>query len=246
MSNMDERIREALEQMADEVPHHGSVPSQMVRRARRRVALNSVAIGALIVALGAGAFAGVRALTETKSSGFTKLPPASSAPPAATASSPAPATISPCTAGQLRATGSLSGAAGSRVGGIQLQNYSDRTCTLTGTPVIKLSDANGKAITSGVTFSSSPAQWMADATPRPAAWPVVTLAGQTSQSAWVRISWSNWCPQGRAAPLWRIEIPGSGTVDVVNGMDQETPPPCNGPGMPSTIDVGPFEPKPAR
>src|SRR5690348_7889953 len=122
MSNMDERIREALEQMADEVPHHGSVPSQMVRRARRRVALNSVAIGALVVALGAGAFAGVRALTATKSSSFSQKPGSlvSSAPPVATSSTPVPATISPCTSGQLRAIGSLSGAAGSIVGGIEL------------------------------------------------------------------------------------------------------------------------------
>jgi hypothetical protein len=28
----------------------------------------------------------------------------------------------------------------------------------------------------------------------------------------------------------------------VNGLDAVTPPPCNGPGQPSLIEVGPFEP----
>jgi len=71
---------------------------------------------------------------------------------------------------------------------------------------------------------------------------VVTLAPGGVAS--VRIGWADWCPDGRAAPLWRVAIPGSGDVDV-NGIDAVSPPPCNGPGQPSTIQVGPFEPKPA-
>src|SRR5204862_238001 len=123
---------------------------------------------------------------------------------------------------------------------ITLTNFSDKTCTLEGTPEITLLDGTLNQITSGVTFGSSQAGWEADGSPEPAGWPVVTLA--PGDSASVRIDWSNWCPDGRAAPLWRVGIPGSGTVDVINGMDSETPPPCNGPGQPSRIDVGPFEP----
>jgi hypothetical protein len=97
---------------------------------------------------------------------------------------------------------------------------------------------NGHAITSGVTFSSSPPAWKADGMSQPAGWPVVTLA--PFKSASFRVRWGNWCPQGRTAPLWRIHI-GSGTVDA-NGLEAVSPPPCNGPGLPSTIEVGPFEP----
>jgi len=239
----DTKIRQLLKDLADEVPMHDTVPASMTRRAKTRIAINSVALGAMVVALGLGAFAGVRALApEAKS---TKLP-FSASPSAKVTSATTPAAIPPCTSGQLRAIGSLSGAAGSRVGGISLMNYSDRACTLTGRPVIELFDAGGRRITSGVTFIASPAQWQVNATARPSGWPVVTLQGMNvpRQSAFIRIGWSNWCARG-GAPLWRVGIPGSGTVDVINGMDQINPPPCNGPGMPSTINVGPFEPRPA-
>jgi len=235
----DAKIRELLKDLADDVPAHHSVPASVNRRVKTRIAMNSVALGAMIVALGVGAFAGVRALApEAKA---TKVPFSSS-------TSPTPTTSAPCTSAQLRAVGSLSGAAGSRVGGIQLMNYSDTACTLTGRPVITLFGASGKPITSGVTFVSSPAQWQVNASPKPSGWPVVTLQGMNvpRQSGFVRIGWSNWCAQGGAAPLWRIGIPGSGTVDVINGMDQLNPPPCNGPGLPSTINVGPFEPRPTQ
>jgi hypothetical protein len=57
----------------------------------------------------------------------------------------------------------------------------------------------------------------------------------------MRVRWSNWCLQGRKAPLWQIHIPGSGTVNG-NGMEAVSPPPCNGAGQPSTVERGPFEP----
>ena len=138
----------------------------------------------------------------------------------------------------------MSGAAGSRIGSIELRNYSSTSCTLKGTPVIALYDGNGHRITSGVVFASSPAQWQANGSAMPSGWPTVTVAamGHPHSSAAVRIRWTNWCPQGRALPLWRVSIPGSGTVDVIGGMDVAGAPPCNGPGQPSRVDVGPFEP----
>jgi len=133
----------------------------------------------------------------------------------------------------------MEGAAGSREGAAVLTNLSSTTCTLQGTPTITLLDQNLAPITSGIRFVSSPPRWMVDRLPKPAGWPVDALAPFDSAS--VRIRWGNWCPDGRAAPLWRIQIPGGGTVDV-NGLEAVPPPPCNGPGLPSTIEVGPFEP----
>jgi hypothetical protein len=140
-----------------------------------------------------------------------------------------------CTSGQLRAVGTLEGAAGAREGAILVSNFSDATCTLEGTPAITLLDQNLNPITSGVAFSSTAAGWEADGSAAPPGWPVVTLA--PGDAASVRLRWSNWCFDD--APLWRMEIPDSGTV---MGLDATAPPPCNGPGQPSTIEVGPFEP----
>ncbi|HLW16283.1 MAG TPA: DUF4232 domain-containing protein [Actinomycetota bacterium] len=233
--NQDAKIRELLHQMADEVPPHHSVPASIERRAKQRLAMNSVAIGGMIAALAVGAFVGVRALAPASKP--TTVP--------FQTSGPATTTTPRCTSGQLRALGSLSGAAGSRIGGITLTNYSSKACTLTGRPVLELFDSHGR-ITSGLSFVASSATWQANHSPQPSGWPLVTLKamGSSPNSAYFRLSWSNWCPQGRSAPLWRVAIPGSGTVDVINGMDQINPPPCNGPGMPSTIQVGPFEPQP--
>jgi len=134
----------------------------------------------------------------------------------------------------------MGGAAGSREGSIGLTNFSDVTCTLQGTPSITLLNQKLKPIASGVTFSSSPPGWKVNGSPRPAGWPVVTV--RPGDSASMRIRWSNWCPDGRPAPLWRLGIPGGGTIDIVNGMDAVSPPPCNGSGQPSTVEEGPLEP----
>jgi hypothetical protein len=232
MSDMDDKLRDLLRRRADDLPPHLAVPPALSGRVRRRIALNAAGVGIIVVALAAGAFAGVRALGGPRASG-----PAG--PPTFSNVQPTPSSDT-CASGQLRANGSIQGAAGSRVGSIIFTNFSDKTCTLEGTPEIQLLDQNLDPITSGVTFGTTPAGWQADGSPEPAGWPVVTLA--PGDSASVRIDWSNWCPDGRAAPLWRVVIPGSGSVDVINGMDSETPPPCNGAGQPSRIDVGPFEP----
>ena len=235
MSTMDDKkLRTLLGELADEVPTHRSVPPALEARFRRRVAMNSVVIGTMIVALGVGAFATVRALGPNK---------ASIAP---LTSSSAATTTPACTAGQLRAIGSMTGAAGSREGYIELRNYSAKTCTLRGTPIIALYDVSTRISTSLI-FDRTIAQWQADAAARPAGWPVVPLGalGSAHNAAQVRIRWTNWCPQGRPAPLWRVSIPGSGMVDVVNGMDSAGSPPCNGARLPSHVEVGPFEPSPA-
>ena len=229
MTPVDDDLRELLRRRADQVSTHRDVPRALVGRARRRIALNALGAGVAVVVLAGGAFAGVRAIQRNPST-----------PGSFSSSPPAPAVVSTaCTSGQLRAVGSMQGAAGSREGAIRFTNYSNKSCTLQGTPIITLLDGNLHPITSGVTFASSPPAWQANASPKPAGWPVVTLA--PFRSASMRLRWTNWCPQGRTAPLWQIHIPGSGTVNA-NGMEAESPPPCNGPGMPSRVERGPFEP----
>jgi len=225
---LDEEVRTLLHQKADDVRPHGSIPPALRRRVGMRIALNATAAGGVVVVIVIGAVFGTRALTRPAAGGF------------ANKSSPAPAAATArCTAGQLRAVGTLEGAAGSRIGSITLTNLSNNTCTLTGTPTIRLLDGDLHPITSGVTFGTSPADWQANALAEPSGWPVVTLA--PFKAAMIRIDWSNWCPQGRSAPMWQVVIPGSSTDDV-NGFEALGPPPCNGPGMPSTIERGPFEP----
>ncbi len=235
MNEIDDEVRELLRQKAQDVPAHREVPRSLIRRSRRRIALNAVAVGATVVVLVAGVFAGVRAL-----SGPGTSVPIGHGPSSSPSQGPSPTTSAPaaCTSGQLRAVATMQGAAGSREGAITLTNLSSTTCTLQGTPTITLLDQNLVPIASGVSFVSSPAGWQVDRLPEPAGWPVVTLAPFDSAS--VRLRWSNWCPQGRAAPLWRIGLPGGG-VDV-NGIEEAGSPPCNGPSLPSTIEVGPFEP----
>jgi hypothetical protein len=227
---MREDIREVLRRKADQMPPHRDVPRSLAGRARRRIAVNLLGVGLAVVVVGTGAFAGVRSLgsapgTRTPGGGSTAAAPAA------------------CTSARLRAVGSFEGAMGSREGGVTLTNFSDVTCTLQGTPTITLLTQNLKPITPGVTFTSSPPAWKAYRTGKPAGWPVVTL--HPGDAALVRIRWSNWCPDGRPAPLWKVAIPGGGSVEVANGFEEVGPPPCNGRGLPSTIEVGPFEPAPA-
>jgi hypothetical protein len=242
---MDDEIRELLRRKADEVPAHPAVPRSLTRRVRYRIARNAVAGAMALAVLGAGGFASVRALNapgDAAPIGPVSTPttqPTPSASPTPSGSPTPPAGATACTSAQLRAVATMQGAAGSREGTVELTNLSQETCTLQGTPAITLLGHNGKPRTNGVTFSSAPAGWEVEGSAQPSGWPVVTL--QAGDSASVRIRWSNWCPGGRAAPVWRIEIPSGGTVDV-RGMDSTEPPPCNGPGQPSTIEVAPFEP----
>jgi uncharacterized protein DUF4232 len=236
VSDIDNELRELFLRRAEDVPPHREVPSSLASRARHRIALNAVGAAVVVAVLAAGAFTGVRALTGPPA---PRLPGGNSSP-SPSQPGPSASTISACTSAQLRAVGSMQGAAGSREGGVAVTNLSSDTCTLQGTPTVTLLTQTLAPITSGITVSSGQAGWVVDGSPKPAGWPVVTLL--PGDSASVRIRWSNWCPGGRPAPVWRIGIPGGGTVDV-NGFDSVSPPPCNGPGQPSTIEVGPFEPR---
>jgi hypothetical protein len=238
VNDIDDALRELLQRKAQDVAPHREVPRALVSRARRRIGLNVLSVGVAVAVVVAGGFLGVRALTgpaPRQPAGKTTAPPPST---------PSNAVIAACVSTQLRAVaGQLQGAAGSREGAINLTNTSGEACTLEGRPTITLLDHNRTPITSGITFSPSQAGWLVDRLPKPKGWPVVTIA--PGGSAHLRISWSNWCLDPGAVPLWRMQIPGGGATEVT-GFDASSVPQCPGqPGQqlqPSSIEIGPFEP----
>jgi hypothetical protein len=217
MNDVDDEVRDLLREKAKDVPPNLDVPPSLTTRVRRRIALNALAVTATVVVVAAGAFGTIRAFRSQ---------------PSETEGTPA------CTSAGIRAAASLQGAAGSREGTIELTNTS-ATCALKGTPTLNLLDEDLQPIVSGITCASVPAGWEVGGSPQPAGWPVVDLARDDSAS--VRVRWSNWCAVGNGTPHGRIAIPGSGDV-AVEGIDAIAIPPCNGPDLPSTIEVGPFEP----
>src|SRR5438132_8264378 len=147
----DDELRDFLRRRADQVPPHREVPRSLTGRARRRVALNALGAGLAVVVLAGGAFAGVRAFRTAPGHQLggnrnpTSTPSVQHTPP--------PSTISACTPAQLRAVGSMQGAAGSLEGGVTVSNFSDTACTLQGTPAITLLDGNLLPSTSGLSFT---------------------------------------------------------------------------------------------
>ena len=223
MDDMEGRVRELLRHRAEDVPPQLDVPPELAGRGHRRVAVN--ALGAVVVAavLVVGVVAGMRAIGPE---------------PVSQPASPGPsgAAIPTCSPLQITATPVLEGAMGSREGSIALKNVSVDTCTLEGTPTLTLLDGSGVTIDSGITFDKVEATWVVNDAPRPDGWPVVTLAG--GEHADVRFSWSNWC--GDPSVYWRLALPAGGQMEVYPGP--EALPPCNGPGQPSVIEIGPVEP----
>src|SRR2546422_8685054 len=129
MNDMRDDLRELLQRKADQVPPHRDVPRSLVGRARRRIVVNVLGAGLMVVVLAGGAFAGLRALGAVPVQQPVGVPTTSSAPRTQTAP-----TIAACTFAQLRAVGSMGGAAGSREGSIGLPTFSDVTRTLWGRP----------------------------------------------------------------------------------------------------------------
>jgi hypothetical protein len=227
MDDMEGQVRELLRRRADDVPPQLAVPPALAGRGQRRFAANAFGAAIVAIVLVAGVFAGVRAIGEAP-----VRQPATSGPPVASTQT--------CSPLQITATPALEGAMGSREGSIDLKNVSVDTCTLEGMPTLTLLDGSGATIDSDVTYDEVDPTWVVNDTPRPDGWPVVTLAG--GEHAAVRFSWSNWC--GDPAVSWRLALPDGGQMEVPPGP--EAIPPCNGPGQPSVIEIGPVEPSTTR
>ncbi len=253
MNDVDDRLRELFDRKASEVPPHGTVPRTLRRRARRRIALNGIAVAAVVVALGGGALGTLsvldRATTNEPNASSNPKPAVTATGPTASArpaTSPTPATspassgpvLAACAAGQLRVDAELEGAMGSLDGRLVVSNYSSAPCTLQGRPTLTLLDDQRHAV-DGVDYERTAPYWKVNREPTPNAWPVVTL--RPDGVARVRLRWSNWC--GTSAPLWQLSVP-AGQMTQVYGMDAYGTPPCNGQDQPSTVEIGPFEPQP--
>jgi hypothetical protein len=223
------RLEHVLRERAAEVPFPQGVPPKMLARARRRIVRNAlasvVAAGLIIVGASAG-LAGLGVLRGPN----TVLPGGHSSPPAVSTRS--------CVAADLRASASLQGAAGSVVGSIDVTNVGARTCTLEGRPLLTIFSSPGHEVTLRVVGTAP--QWKADGASPPRGWPVVRLRPRAAAA--IRVQWTNACPQLAGPALWSVDLgSGNGTLDVF-GADAVSPPPCNGPALPSTLEVGPFEP----
>jgi Domain of unknown function (DUF4232) len=223
------RLENVLRERAAQVPSFQEMPTKMLARARRRIvrnALASVVAAGLIIAGASVGLAGLGALRGPNG-----------VVPRGSSSSPPGASSRWCVAADLRATASLQGAAGSVVGSIDVANISTRTCTLEGRPTLTLLSSSGHEVR--VRVVPVEPQWKADAASAPRGWPVVSL--RPGSVAAIRVAWTNPCPQLTDPALWTVDLgSGKGALDVQGAAIP--PPPCNGPTLPSTLQVGPFEP----
>lgn len=233
MTNDDLTILERmLRDRAAEVSYLQEPPPKMLVRARRRVArnaLSSVAIAGLFVV---GILAGI---------GSLRALPTPSVIPGGPTPTPGPQDPS-CIATDLRATAALQGAAGSVLGSIDLTNLGATRCTLTGRPILTLSSSAGHLVSVQVVGVAP--QWNVDGASAPQGWPVVGLSPGSAGS--VRVRWTNACPQLTGPVLWTVDLGNGGGMLDVSGTDATYPPPCSGPSEPSTLEVGPFEPRTGR
>ena len=223
MNDMQDEVRQLLRDKATDMPPHLEVPSSLTRRVWPRIARNALIVAASAAVLTVGAIAGIRSLNEPVEQPLDH--------------GTSTAAGSQCGFDQLHASLALEGAAGSRVGSVRLQNIGGVTCTLQGPASPQFLDSD-LHVFDGVEVASGPPAWRVSSSPRPDGWPVVTLAAGDVAS--IRFGWSNWCPRD-VPSLLRISTSDASEIAqmAVSAVDV---PPCNGRDMPSTVEVGPFEP----
>ncbi len=222
---MQDEVRQLLRDKATEMPPHLDVPPSLQKRVRPRIARNAAlvaATAAVVTVVGLAGFRSFNGPPDEQSVG--------NGPPTAPGSST-------CGSYQLRVTmPPLEGAMGSRDGTINLENASGGSCTLSGTPVVTFTDSDLRVI-SDVNVMDGEPRWKVQGDPEPDGWPVVTLA--SGDVASVRIAWSNWC--NKDLPLLELADDAGNEITMLN-PDAGSVPPCNGQDLPSTIEVGPYEP----
>lgn len=257
MNDDESALRNLLERRAADVGVSPAIPARTRRRARRRAATALVTVALAVVALAAGGYAGVRQIVGapverplrpgpspspivTPSPSPALSPPVSPSPAVSAAPSPSASTPvvdipRPCAGDDLKAVLDLQGAAGSLEGSIVFRLSWATTCSLEGYPSVAIVPAASGSPLPAQQSQTSP-WWKIDGTPRPPTWPRVILTqGHTAR---VRVRWSTECASAGSL-VWRITLPSSGsTVDA----PATSGPPCNGPGQPATLEVGPFEP----
>lgn len=223
-------LERLLRDRAKEVPGVQDAPPKMLARARRRVVRNGLTVVVAVGLIVLGASAGLASLGALRGSTPAVTP---------TVHAPAPhPKTSACNSGDLSAKAAVGGAAGSVVGSVDLTNVGTRTCTLTGRMDLHIFISPGHP--DNYRAIKAPPQWRVDGASPPPGWPVVRLSPGSVAS--IRVAWSNQCPQLTAPTLWVVYLRGQGGVVDVDGSEQISPPPCNGPTQPPTFQTGPFEP----
>jgi hypothetical protein len=154
--------------------------------------------------------------------------------PAVPPLAPEPPIAPSCRAVALAAQLVLQAATGSLAGGVLLRNRRAEPCSLRGRLDVRFLDGLDPA---GVDLST-----LAPQRPEPGV-PVPSLrALRPAESAFVRIWWSNWC--GEPAPTTlRLRLPSGDEIDLALGKGA---PRCDAPGSPSSLAVGPPEPRPVQ
>jgi hypothetical protein len=221
-----QELRAVLQAKADEVQPHRVVPPALVRRARRRIVRTAVVSSVIVLALGVGAAAGVRAITGPPG---RQIPGHSPTPPA-------PVGPQACRATDLAAALRVEGAAGSQYLTVTFTNGSAIPCTMEGVPQVQVQDAGGNSLPTQL--GTQPAQWQGGATPTPPpGWPVVTLPPGASAISVMR--WTDECDTQGATRLV-LDLGGEQI-----SLDHPGSPPCvSGPGATAQLFVGPVEPTP--
>lgn len=135
----------------------------------------------------------------------------------------------PCLATDLAfAPDGWGGAAGSRGTSVLFRTVvSAGACTLSGAPAASIVDYDGRVLVRAPAVSGRP---------------VLLGPGKVAE---LSITWSNWCGASPAQPLTLVLDPGGTPIRIVvqplDGGQTMSPPPCLGPGEPSTLEVHPVE-----
>lgn len=154
--------------------------------------------------------------------------------PAVPPAAPVPPVAPPCRAAALGAQLGLQGATGSLAGGVSLRTKGAEPCSLRGRLQVRFLDGSDPA---GVDLTT-----LAPQRPEPGV-PVPSLrALRPGESAFVRIWWSNWCGEPTPTTLG-LRLPSGDEIDLALG---KAAPRCDAPGSPSSLAVGPLEPRPAE
>jgi len=148
----------------------------------------------------------------------------------------------PCIASALALSTSMQGAAGSREGFAIVRNTSSKACRLNGRPAVTIADKTlGNLhvhIVAGPTNVLDPKGAGSDRRLG------ILRPGRRAFSA---LRWGNYCGKAKGSFTLVATLPnGRGKLSaplLSVGSSKPLPvsaPPCNGPGQPSDLDVGPF------
>jgi hypothetical protein len=200
----------------------------LLRRARRRIALNATAALILLAASVGGAATVVRLVHRSPH----RAEIASGGSAASGGANP-----KACRAQDLKAVLDLEGRNAEVVGSVILTMEGKGSCTLEGTATVAIVDGQGTLLP----VPQMPGQpwWAQGPSTPPPGWPSVTLS--RGDRARARVRWTNWCIPSERPQTWSLQLPAAGgTIQVID--PKQSAPGCTDPSSPSTIEVGPFEP----